>query len=149
MRNENWQTQLSEYLDGVRNTPFDFPSHNCMLFAFGAIEAVNDISLRPLYEGKLANEIAGARALRTVDDCGTVQEVLLKHLGGELQPIAFARPGDIVFIKSANEFITNLDGMKMFGPLPGVCYGSSSFFLGEDGIAEVPTLMLDEAIWVS
>lgn len=149
MRHEDWQTRLSAYLEEMRNVPFDFPNHNCMLLGFGAVKAVTELDLAPNYVGKLSSEQAGALALRKVDNVKTVEEVFLKHLGGEFQPIAFARPGDLVFISDNNTQFELPLSIRLFGPVPGICYGITSFFAGEDGLIEFPTLMADKTLWVS
>jgi hypothetical protein len=148
MRHIDWQIRLSEYLTKVRSEPFVFETHNCLFHVFNGIKAVNDLDLMPLYEGRATSEKAGALALRHVDGVDSVEAVLLKHLGGEFQPTAFARPGDIVFIEDYNsEYEIYSD--TLFGPVPGICYGMTSFFLGENGVIEIPTSLTDKTLWVS
>ncbi len=149
MRHEDWQTRLSEYLTDELHTSYDFPNHNCMLFAFGAVKAVIDLDLRPLYEGKLASETIAALALRKVDNVETVEDVFIKHLGGEFQASGFARPGDLVFITEDNSDYELPINIRLFGPVPGVCYGINSFFLGAAGLIEIPTVQTDKSLWVS
>ena len=149
MRHIDWQNRLTDYINDIRDLPFAFSEHNCLFMAFGAIKAVNELDLMPLYVDRATNEIAGARALREVDGVATCQDCLLKHLGGELQPIAFARPGDIVFITEEHDNYKLIEDMRLFGPVPGICYGVNSFFLSEDGLFEIPTMKANEALWVS
>jgi hypothetical protein len=74
--------------------------------------------------------------LKKVDGVEQPVDLFIKHLG-ELQPIGFARPGDLVFKDDAQ------------GMVPGVCIGARSVFVGENGLEEVGTIELSGAIWVS
>ena len=148
-RHDDWQTRLSAYLEKMRYEPFDFPNHNCMLFGMGGVEAVTGEDLAAPYVGKLTSETAGALAIRRIDDVETVEQVFLKHLGGDFQPVGFARPGDLVFIEDSNDEFEIPASIRLFGPVPGICYGMTSFFTGENGLVEFPTLMADKALWVS
>jgi hypothetical protein len=149
MRHDDWSTRLSQYIDAMREEPFDFARHNCLFFAFGAIKAVNDLDLYPLYAGKAENVKVGKRALKEVDGVDTVEACLQKHLNQEFQPPAFARIGDIVFITNDNALVQLATDIKLFGPIPGICYGANSFFLGEHELIELPTLTADKTLWVS
>jgi len=150
-RHKNWQQRLNDVVREHRNSPFDFKTLNCLFWAFKGIKAVIDVDNMPDYDGRSENIKVGKRALQLVDGCDTVQEVLIKRLGQELQPIAFARPGDLVFINPDNDIFNINEDMRLFGPLPGICYGNglTSLFLGETELRELPTIRLDSALWVS
>ena len=150
-RHVNWQQRLSDVVREHREQPFDFKTLNCLFWAFKGIEAVIDIDFMPDYEGKSETVLTGKKALKEIDGCNTVQEVLIKKLGGELQPIAFARPGDIVFLNGQLDNFYVQQELVLFGPTPGICYatGMNSLFLGETGLVEAPTIGLDSALWVS
>ena len=148
MRKENWQNDLSSYLDSVRHTPFDFPTHNCLMFVFGAIEAITGQDLGEPYRGKYKDERSAARLLRKTDNVKTSEELLEKHFG-EPKPLAFARLGDIVFVDPLNAELELPSDIDLFGPVPGICYGSVSFFVGENGLLQFETLRLDKTLWVS
>jgi len=150
-RHVNWQQRLSDVVREHREQPFDFETLNCLFWAFKGIEAVIDIDFMADYAGKSETLLMGKKALKEVDGCETVQEVLIKKLGGELQPIAFARPGDIVFLNESIYGFHIQQELRIFGPTPGICYanGMNSLFLGETGLVEAPTIELDSALWVS
>lgn len=149
MRHEDWQTRLSAFLDENRYRQFAFENHNCLFFSFGGIYAVTEKDLMPLYEGRASSPKAGALALRKVDGVDTVAGALAKHLRQDFQSVAFARPGDLVFIENENPAFDLAADLKLFGPTPGICYGYTSFFLGTEGLVEVPTMMADKMLWVS
>lgn len=147
-RLDNWQSNLSGLIEAKRAEAFDFPNWNCLMWAFAGIEAVTGRDLGEAYRGKYANEKAAARLLRKVDGVKTSQELLEKHLG-ETRPVAFARHGDIVLVDPAGTGLELPQDVELFGPVPGICYGAVSFFVGETGLVPVETLRLGQVIWVS
>jgi hypothetical protein len=150
-RHKDWQQRLSDVVREHQEKPFDFKTLNCLFWAFKGIKAVIDYDNMPDYDGRSNSILDGKRALKQVDDCDTVQEVLAKRLGQELQHIAFARPGDIVFLNDKLGDFDVQQELKLFGPTPGICYGNgmNSLFLGETGLVELPTIRLDNTLWVS
>ena len=144
-RLDNWQTNLSQLIESKRQEPFNFPTWNCLLWALESIKAVtgNDYSLE--FGGTYTNELGAAKLFKKQNLAGS-QEFLEKHLNNQAKPIAFARQGDIVFTDNVELMPTDI---KLFGFVPGVCYGAVSFFVGEFGLIQLETLQLGSAIWVS
>lgn len=149
MRHDDWQNRLAELIDNKRNEPFDFATHNCLMWAFDAIKAVNDQDLSKPYRGKYKTEKQAAALLRKIDNVKTSQELLLLKLKQDIQPIAFARIGDIVLFEPGDDDFEMPTDTKLFGPIPGVCSGVLSYFVGFDNLLEIETLRLSGAIWVS
>jgi hypothetical protein len=147
-RLENWQTNLSSLINSKRELPFNFPTFNCLLWAFEAIEAVTGNDLGIDYRGNFTTPLSAGRLMRKIDKVETSQALLEKYLG-ELQPISFARTGDIVFASTSEEDLELPADTELFGPVPGVCYGTISYFVGEFGLIEFETLKLGQALWVS
>lgn len=147
-RLDNWQNNLSSLVEAKRSVAFDFPNWNCLMWAASAIEAVKGQDILAAYHGKYKDEKAAARLLRKLDKVSTSQELLEKHLG-EPKPVAFARHGDIVLVNPAETGLELPADIELFGPVPGVCYGAISYFVGETGLVEVETLRLGQALWVS
>ena len=148
MRISDWQNKLTEVIYEARGKAFDFSNHNCLFFALKAIDAQTERSLFEQYKDAASSPEAAAKFIRKNDKVKTCQEVILKHLKRDLQPIALAKPGDIVFLNSEREDIP-VTQVDLFGPTPGVCYGIVSYFLGEHDLVEIPTLKLDCSVWVS
>ena len=148
MRLDNWQNNLSGLIEERRNKPFNFIDSNCLLWAFDAIEAVTGNDLFSDYRGKYKSEMQASLLLRKTDDVKTSEQLLVKKLG-KTRKISFARQGDIVFVNPKNIDLFLPADIKLFGLVPGVCYGSTSFFVGEFGLVQVQTLMLGKTIWVS
>lgn len=136
MRLDDWQTSLHGLIEANRQTPFAWGQFDCALWAGLCVEAVNGRDLYSPYRGKYKNALGSVKMLKKVDDVEQPVDLFVKHLG-ELQPIGFARPGDLVFKDDAQ------------GMVPGVCIGATSIFVGENGLEEVTTLELSGAIWVS
>lgn len=147
-RLDNWQTNLSTYLEEKRNIPFDFATWNCMFFAVGAAEAITGENPLQRYVGKFKTEKQAAIMLRKLDKVSSSLEFLEKYFA-ESKPIAFARIGDIVLVDASETEMALCSDGELFGLVPGVCYGSTSFFLGENGLIDFPTLRLGSTIWVS
>ncbi len=148
MRLDNWQSNLSSLIEAKRNEPFDFPNHNCLMWAFSGIKAVTGKDLSLPYRGKYKDEKAAALLLRRVDNVETSKQLLVKKLG-KVRPIAFARHGDIVLVDAKRAGLELPADIRLFGPVPGICYGSISYFVGETGLVQVETLRLGQTIWVS
>src|SRR5690348_3444564 len=137
MRHDNWQTRLSDYLREVETKQFDFPTWNCAFFAAGAIEAQTEEDILSAIRGKFKNEAGAAKQLNKIYGVKTVQELFKQKLDVPLKSIAYARPGDIVFASGDKlDFDLPVD-TKLFGPVPGLCYGQQSYFLGEHGLIKV------------
>jgi hypothetical protein len=147
-RIDNWQTELSDFIREVETKPFDFPTWNCALFAADAVKAQTGLDLLADIRGKYSNELGASKQLQSIYNLNTVQELFKKQLDMPLKSIAFARVGDIVFVSKGIDFDLPID-MKMFGPVPGLCYGQQSYFVGKDGLIKVETLSLGSTLWVS
>lgn len=149
MRLPNWQSNLSQLIRDKRASPFDFAKWNCLMWAFADIIAVTGIDHGLDYRNMYSTEKGALKLLRKVDGVKTPQQLLMFKLGQELQHIGLARHGDIVFVEPEQVGLGLLCDMTTFGPVPGVCYGQLSYFLGQDGLVEFETLRLSGAIWVS
>jgi hypothetical protein len=145
-RVDNWQENLSDLIRKNRDEPFEFGKFDCTLWAFQAIKASTDIDNAKRYlKGKGYSTAKGAlRLLLRVDGVNQPIELMDKLLG-ERQPIAFARKGDIVSVDASKAGLNVPSSIDVFGPVLGVCYGANSFFVGEFGLIEAPTLTLDAA----
>lgn len=147
-RLDNWQNNLTALIEDKRHELFDFPTWNCLEWAAAAVKAVNGQDILKQYRGKYTSEKSAALLLRKIDDVKTSEELLCKYLG-EAQPIGFARMGDIVLANPTDAELELPADVRLFGPVPGVCYGPISFFVGQHSLISVPTLSLGKSIWVS
>lgn len=147
-REPNWQSRLSQLIVEKRNEPFNFPTWNCLMWAASAVDAVKGVDILAAYHGKYKTQKSAATLLRKLDKVTTSQALLEKHLG-ETKPIAFARHGDIVLVDEEATDLGLPADLALFGAVPGVCYGTISYFVGEHGLVDVPTLQLRHCLWVS
>lgn len=147
-RLDNWQTNFSLYLEEKRNVSFDFALWNCLFFAVGAAETITGENPLQRYVGKFKTEKQAAILLRKLDNVSTSEQFLEKYYG-EQKPVAFARIGDIVLVDPNETELDLCSDASLFGLVPGVCYGLNSYFLGENGLIDFPTLRLGSTIWVS
>lgn len=148
MRHDNWQNRLSQLIEDKRAEPFKLGTFDCSLWAMLAIEAVNELNIYDSYLGKYTTATGALKQLRKVDNVKQPFELFSKYLG-ESQPIAFAKKGDVVFTSNPDIDIDLPTDFDTFGPVPGVCYGQNSIFVGEFGLLEINTLQLDCCLWVS
>jgi hypothetical protein len=147
-RLDNWQNNLSALIEESRHKPFDFPNWNCLEWAASGVKAVSGLDILEKYRGKYKTEKGAAKLLRQIDKVESSEELLSKYLS-EPKGLAFARMGDIVLAKPNQAELELPSDMQLFGPVPGICYGTTSYFVGENGLVDVPTLSLGKALWVS
>lgn len=145
----NWQNNLSELIEANRHKPFDFKNHNCLMWAMNGIEVVIGEDYFSEYRGKYKSETEAVKLLKKIDDVTTSKELIELKLGQKLQPTAFARMGDIVLASDELDGLDLPTDCRLFGPVPGICYGTISYFVGFDGLIEVETLRLSGTLWVS
>lgn len=148
MRLENWQTDLTNLINEKRETPFELGEFDCSLWSMLAICAVSGLDLYSKYYGKYKSQKGALNILAKVDGVGSPLELFEKHLGEE-KPVVFARKGDIVILREKLEGLDIPTSFDVFGPVPGVCYGQRSIFVGETGSIEVETSQLGGCLWVS
>lgn len=148
MRLDNWQNNLSLFIEEKRNVPFDFPNWNCLFWTIGCVEQVIGQDYLAAYRGQFKTEKGAAKLLRKIDKVDTSQAFLEKYFG-EVKPVAFARKGDIVLVDPEETGLDLPADAALFGTVPGICYGTISYFLGENGLVEFETLRLGGSLWVS
>lgn len=141
-RHDNWQERLSNLIRERVSTSFEFGKFDCTQFAFQAIEASIEEDYSVPYAGKYTTAKGALKMLRKVHKVNQPIE-LMDLLLGERLPIAFARKGDIVAVDAGKVGLEVPANIDVFGPVLGVCYGVNSFFVGQYGLIETTTLLLD------
>lgn len=113
---------LTAYLERVRAEPFAYGSHDCALFAAGAIQAQTGVDPAEAFRGRYGSLREGLKALKAQ---GYESHVDLAR--AVLKPVdrPFAQTGDIA--------VLNLDR----GPALGVVDGSRVFFLSDGGMMHI------------
>lgn len=132
VRAPDWEERLAVYLDRVREEPFAWGSHDCALFAAGAVRAMTGTDPAAGLRNTYSDRAGAALALRE-RAAGTLLRTATAWLGRAKHP-AFAQRGDLV----------------MRGPTTlGVCVGLHSWFVGEEhgasGLVAWPTASCSKA----
>jgi hypothetical protein len=119
-RLEGWEKRLADHIDDARGKAFDWESHNCWLFAAGAILAITGVDAGKAYRGP--KTMGGF--LRRFHRLGGVEAAMKDW---PKQPIKSTRRGDVVVVRPP-------EGEDVFG----VCTGKYAVCLLKTGIAHRP-----------
>lgn len=118
MRQDDRVKNIARYVESIRSTPFDPVTHNCALFAAGAVAAATGKD--PVVE--LGIELHSEHDVAQVlERFGGVRGICEKYLG-EMRAPLLAKRGDVVIKPGIN------------GDTIGVCMGDHAMFLGPNGL---------------
>lgn len=117
MRLEGWERRLEEMIEGARERPFSWGTHDCATWAADVVQALTGRDLGSAWRGSY-NTVRGAMAAVKKRGADDLCDALTLELGAPLPGIWLARRGDIVS-----------DGDAL-----GVCVGSHAAFLGSNGL---------------
>lgn len=112
-RFDDWHDRLATYFAIVDETPFEWGTHDCALFAASAIQRMTGVDIAADFRGKYSDNIGAALALREYG-AGTLQKTFTALLGAS-KHISRAHRGDVVCLNNSM----------------GICGGSFSRFVGE------------------
>lgn len=90
----DWSDRLRTYLDRVRDEPFQWGEHDCILFTFGAVKAITGRDFIRKVRGTYSTKLEAARVLRDLGH-GTLVKAVTKKLGKPVH-VAQAGRGDLV-----------------------------------------------------
>lgn len=118
LRYPDWRARLTAWLHSVRHRPFAEGTHDCALFAAGAIQAMTGTDFAAPYRGKYSTTRGGIRVLRRA---GFADHIALA--AAHLPPCALPDvcEGDVVVIESTH------------GPALGVVQGAMVYVPGVRG----------------
>ncbi len=119
----DWRPRLVAYLAGVTARPFAYGTHDCALFAAGAVEAMTGHDLAAHYRGLYGSLKEGLKLLGR--ERLTDHVALLRYLFEEI-PAAFATVGDIAVIGEVGT------------PALGIFEGEQIIVLRETGLGLMP-----------
>jgi hypothetical protein len=113
----DWEARLAAYLEPLRLRPFAWGTHDCCIFAAGAVEAITGVDAMAEFRGHYRTRIGSLRALRRFG-AGTLEATL----DAKFTPIAasIAQRGDIVMSSGAL----------------GICWGEFLIAVGSEGDRE-------------
>lgn len=126
-RRPDWEERLAGYLAEVRDRPFQYGTHDCILFSASAVLAQTGVDIAADYRGKYHDK-AGAAAILKSQGKGT----LLRTLDATLprRKPSRARRGDLVWFEGS----------------VGVCIGAEALFVGEERLAERAGTVMREGL---
>ncbi len=122
-RLSDWHPRLCAWLTEVRTAQFAYGSHDCALFAAGAVAAMTGEDPAQAWRGHYTTLRGGLRKLRA--DGYRDHVALAADMFREIAPGA-ARPGDLATVPGP-------DGLAL-----GVVQGEHVYALQETGLALVP-----------
>lgn len=123
MRTPDWKLALIQYVGEAARKPFEFGSHDCALFAAGAVLAMTGVDLAAKWRGKYTTLKGGLLALKRAGYADHIALAAAKF--AEIAP-AFAAPGDLAVIDGP-------DGAAL-----GVVQGEGVYVLTQGGLGMLP-----------
>lgn len=138
----DWRQNLNAFIGEHRATVHSYNPDQGMCCArwIDAAKAVVTGERYPLMVKAKYKSEKGALLFITRNGCETVEQLADKTLGPRM-PITLAGAGDVV--------LADLEKLGLSGGIPqigltlGICNGAVSYFVGEDGLIEIPTLTLE------
>lgn len=113
MRYQDWPQRLDAYIESRRATPFEYGSHDCCLFADGAVVAITGESRMASFD--YTSRLGAERLIR---GAGTLDALVNRALGEPVHPSQAGR-GDVVMADLEH------------GATVGVCLGAVCAFAAE------------------
>lgn len=127
MRLPDWEQRLVGYLTSVRDKPFRYGEHDCILHACAAAAAMTGEDKAANFRGRYSDR-EGAAAILRERGKGTLIRTLNANF--PRRPAAMARRGDIVW----------------FAGSAGVGMGSVGLFVGEERLANKAGMVMREGL---
>lgn len=123
----DWEERLGAYINQVRDAPFRYGEHDCILHSARAVEVMTGTDIAAGYRGEYDSQ-AGAAAILKAKGQGTLLRTLDATL--ERRKPSRARRGDLVWFEGS----------------VGVCVGREALFVGEERLAEKAGLVMREGL---
>lgn len=92
-RHRDWPARLRLWLAGIARTPFQPGTHDCALFAAGAVEAMTGTDLAAGWRGRYRTLQGGIRVLRRAGHANHIA-LARAHLPATSKP----QPGDLAVV---------------------------------------------------
>ena len=118
-RHNVWEQNLSDYIESVRDVPFEYGKHDCCCFISGSIEAMTGIDPMSEFRGQYDSLKSSIKALRDIG-LGNLENTL----DSKFPEIAIGNAGR--------------GDLALFEDSVGVVAGSFAWFVSDDGLERVP-----------
>lgn len=138
----DWRSRLSQHIEAERFRPFVWGEHDCCLWICDCIKVMTGVDIAEPYRGQYENAFGAIKQMRLIDNVKTVHSLALKRIG-PTKPWQFAKTGDIVAANLPNLGVGEMDGTGCLSL--GVCFGNSAYFVGPDGLFQIPIKMVEHA----
>ena len=125
-RHPLWERRLGDTLRGARLLPHAYGTHDCLLHAADAVEAVIGVDLGSAHRGKYKSQATAVHHLKKLGFASP--EALLDSLFEEV-PVGFAQRGDLVLTPANRD---------CEWAIPGVCMGAAAQCVSPAGAVTEP-----------
>jgi hypothetical protein len=119
MRRVDWLAQLLARISASQETPFEYGSHDCCMFAAKCVDSMMDSKLTEHLSLAYQNKLSATRFLASFE---SLEDAVTAHLGAPLQKTALASRGDVVMFQDGDSFAI------------GVCLGADFVAAGVVGV---------------
>ena len=123
MRLPDWKPRLIAYLQDAARRPFEMGTHDCCLFAAGAVQAMTGDDPAAPWRGRYTTLEGG---LKLVRKAGFKGYVAMAEAQFAAVHVSLASPGDLAVIDTDD------------GPALGVVQGEGIYVLGVDRMGLLP-----------
>lgn len=101
MKLDNWEIALETIVTGRMETPFEYGTHDCCLFAADCVLAISGVDIAEAYRGKYTDAVSAFALIQTVTGGTTVEDTMdhackTHEFIRPLDSILYAQRGDVV-----------------------------------------------------
>lgn len=122
----DWSERLMAYVESQRNTPFQWGTHDCCMFACSCIEAMTGEDPAAGFRGRYNSKATAFKIMKELYGTGLekIVEAIAANSGVPEVDIRFHQRGDVVLARDKNG-----------APAMGICLGPHVAIVGDIGIA--------------
>ncbi len=123
-RRQDWPLRLIAWLESVRERPFEWGAHDCVLAAADAVQMMTGEDPAKAYRGLYSSK---REAVVILAEHGGLAAMVTAALGPQLQFVKMAQRGDLVLVDTPGE-----------GPAISVVLGAEAAGPGKNGAVFTP-----------
>lgn len=134
-----WRADLNAHIEANRNRPFEWGQHDCGLWSASCRIVTHGDDVASDLRGRYKSAVGAVKSLRRAGFSGGPEDVAKARVGAS-RPAAFGKAGDMV---AADLVELGLAGdERQIGLSLGICNGPVCYFVGENGLIEIPLLQM-------
>ncbi len=134
---DGWEERLSDYIEGVRNQPFEWGLHDCFTFTNEAMRAMSGEGFGDDWAGRYLTKTGKPRTLRSMQ-----REYGFKSLTEALDG-RFDRLSGPTYPRGSVVTCEGLSQKNTTGQALGVSLGFNTAFVNANGLLFLPTTVCD------